>query len=101
MVFKALAHHTRRDLFERSCRKGERTVAVLTSGAGISQPIVHRYLGVLRDAGLVGGRINGGQTHYSAQMAPHGPLVSCTKEMAGVWESQFDALEDELRRMDQ
>ena len=46
-VFKALADPTRRALFERLCREGERTVAVLTSGAGVSQPVVSKHLGVL------------------------------------------------------
>jgi DNA-binding transcriptional ArsR family regulator len=101
IIFKALADPTRRALFERLCREGERTVAVLTSGAGVSQPVVSKHLGVLKDAGLVRGRIDGRQTHYSAQLAALSPLVDWTKEMAGFWEGRFDALEDLLRRMDQ
>ena len=100
-VFKALSDPTRRALFERLCREGERTVAVLTSGAGVSQPVVSKHLGVLKEAGLVRGRIDGRQTHYSAQPAALGPLVDWTKEMAGFWEGRFDALDDLLRRMDQ
>lgn len=100
-VFKALADPTRRALFERLCREGERTVGVLTSGAGVSQPVVSKHLGILRDAGLVRGRIDGRQTHYSAQLAALGPLVDWAREMAGFWEGRFDALEDLLRRMDQ
>ncbi|HWV22052.1 MAG TPA: metalloregulator ArsR/SmtB family transcription factor [Devosia sp.] len=100
-VFKALADPTRRALFERLCREGERTVAVLTSGAGVSQPVVSKHLGVLKEAGLVRGRIDGRQTHYSAQPAALGPLVDWTREMAGFWEGRFDALDDLLRRMDQ
>lgn len=101
MVFKALADPTRRALFERLCREGERTVAALTAQAGVSQPVVSKHLGVLKEAGLVRGRIDGRQTHYSAQLAALGPLVDWTKEMAGFWEGRFDALEDLLRRMDQ
>ena len=101
MVFKALSDPTRRALFERLCREGERTDAVLTAGAGVSQPVVSKHLGVLKDAGLVRGRIDGRQTHYSAQLAALGALVDWTKEMAGFWEDRFDALEDLLRRMDQ
>jgi hypothetical protein len=56
---------------------------------------------VLKEAGLVRGRIDGRQTHYSAQLAALGPLVDWTREMAGFWEGRFDALEDLLRRMDQ
>lgn len=101
MVFKALSDPTRRALFERLCREGERTVAVLTAGAGVSQPVVSKHLGVLKDAGLVHGRIDGRQTHYSAQLAALGPLVDWTREMAGFWEGRLDALDDLLRRMDQ
>lgn len=101
MVFKALADPTRRALFERLCREGERTVAALTAQAGVSQPVVSKHLGVLKEAGLVRGRIDGRQTHYSAQLAALGPLVDWTREMAGFWEGRFDALDDLLRRMDQ
>lgn len=101
MVFKALADPTRRALFERLCREGERTVAALTAQAGVSQPVVSKHLGVLKEAGLVRGRIDGRQTHYSAQLAALGPLVDWTREMAGFWEGRFDALDDILRRMDQ
>jgi len=101
LLFKALSDPTRRALFERLCREGERTVAVLTAGAGVSQPVVSKHLGILREAGLVRGRIDGRQTHYSAQLAALAPLVDWTKDMASFWEGRFDALEDLLRRMDQ
>ena len=100
-LFKALADPTRRALFERLCREGERTVGVLTAGAGVSQPVVSKHLGVLKDAGLVRGRIDGRQTHYSAELAALGPLVDWTKEMAKFWDGRFDALETLLGRMDQ
>ena len=100
-LFKALADPTRRALFERLCREGERTVGVLTAGAGVSQPVVSKHLGVLKEAGLVRGRIDGRQTHYSAEMAALGPLVDWTKEMVKFWDGRFDALENLLGRMDQ
>lgn len=101
LLFKALADPTRRAIFERLCREGERTVAALTAEAGVSQPVVSKHLGVLREAGLVVGRVDGRRTHYSAQLPALGPLVDWTREMAGFWEGRFDALEDLLRRMDQ
>lgn len=99
-LFKALSDPTRRALFERLCREGERTVAVLTAGAGVSQPVVSKHLGILREAGLVRGRIDGRQTHYSADLSALGPLVDWTREMAGFWEGRMNALDDLLRRMD-
>lgn len=99
-LFKALSDPTRRALFERLCREGERTVAVLTAGAGVSQPVVSKHLGILREAGLVRGRIDGRQTHYSADLSALGPLVDWTRQMAGFWEGRMNALDDLLRRMD-
>lgn len=101
LIFRTLADPTRRAIFERLCRDGEQTVGALTATAGVSQPAVSKHLGVLKQAGLVRDRHEGRQTHYSAQRAALAPLLDWTKEMAGFWESRFDALEDLLRRMDQ
>lgn len=101
LIFRTLADPTRRAIFERLCRDGEQTVGALTETAGVSQPAVSKHLGVLKQAGLVRDRHEGRQTHYSAQRAALAPLLDWTKDMAGFWESRFDALEDLLRRMDQ
>jgi DNA-binding transcriptional ArsR family regulator len=101
VLFRTLADPTRRAIFERLCRDGEQTVGALTAGAGVSQPAVSKHLGVLRQAGLVQGRNQGRQTHYSAQLAALAPLTDWTRQMAGFWRSRFDHLEDLLERMDQ
>ena len=101
LLFRTLADATRRAIFERLCREGEQTVGALTARAKISQPAVSKHLGILKQAGLVRDRHEGRQTHYSAQLGALAPLVDWTKEMAGFWESRFDALEDLLKRMDQ
>jgi len=101
LLFRTLADPTRRAIFERLCREGEKTVVALTAKAGVSQPVVSKHLGVLKQAGLVIGRHEGRQTHYSAQLGALAPLVDWTSEMAGFWEKKFDALEDLLQRMDQ
>ncbi|MBB3392586.1 DNA-binding transcriptional ArsR family regulator [Rhizobium sp. BK275] len=100
-LFRALADPTRRAIFERLCREGEKTVGVLTAGAGVSQPVVSKHLAVLKTAGLVRDRHEGRQTHYSAEIKALAPLADWTTEMAGFWEGRFDALEDLLKRMDQ
>ncbi|QPC42043.1 winged helix-turn-helix transcriptional regulator [Kaustia mangrovi] len=100
-LFRALADPTRRAIFERLCREGDQTVVALTAQAGISQPAVSKHLGVLKRAGLVRDRHEGRKTHYSARVEALAPLLDWTKEMAGFWESRFDALEDLLKRMDQ
>jgi len=100
-VFRTLADPTRRAIFERLCREGETTVGALTAGAGVSQPVVSKHLAVLREAGMVEGRQQGRQTHYSARREALAPLIDWTSQMTGFWESRFDDLENLLQRMDQ
>lgn len=100
-LFRALADPTRRAIFERLCREGEKTVGALTARAGVSQPVVSKHLAVLKTAGLVRDRHEGRQTHYSVEIKALAPLVDWTTEMADFWEKRFDALEDLLKRMDQ
>src|SRR3954447_17781087 len=101
MLFRTLADPTRRAIFERLCRDGERTVGALTARAGVSQPAVSKHLGVLKQAGLVRDRHEGRQTHYTAQLSALAPLIDWTSQMTWFWESRFDDLEDLLKRMDQ
>src|SRR4051794_34736137 len=101
LLFKTLADPTRRAIFERLCRNGDQTVAALTAGAGISQPAVSKHLAALKLAGLVRGRHQGRETHYSAQPGALSPLNDWTARMSTFWEGRFDALEDLLKRMDQ
>lgn len=100
-LFRTLADPTRRAIFERLCRDGEQTVAVLTRQAGVSQPAVSKHLAMLKQAGLVLDRPDGRQTHYSARRGALAPLIDWTSRMTGFWESRFDDLEDLLKRMDQ
>lgn len=100
-LFRTLADPTRRALFERLCREGEKTVGALTARAGVSQPVVSKHIGILKQAGLVAGRQEGRETHYRAQPAALLPLRDWTSEMAGFWERKIDDLEALLTRMDQ
>src|SRR3954465_9198500 len=100
-LFRTLADPTRRAIFERLCREGEQTVGALTARAGVSQPAVSKHLGILREAGLGRDRHEGRQTHYSPQLGALAALIDWTSQMAGFWQSRFDALEDLLKRMDQ
>src|SRR5208282_1007062 len=101
MLFRTLADPTRRAIFERLCRQGEQTVGALTARAGVSQPAVSKHLGVLKEAGLVRGRPDGRQIHYTAQLRALAPLIDWTSQMTGFWQGRFDQLEDLLKRMDQ
>ncbi|HEY7981387.1 MAG TPA: metalloregulator ArsR/SmtB family transcription factor [Candidatus Eremiobacteraceae bacterium] len=100
MLFKTLADPTRRAIFERLCREGEQTVAALTLQSGVSQPAVSKHLRVLKQAGLVQDRHEGRQTHYSARVGALTPLIEWTSQMAGLWQSRFDQLEQLLKGMD-
>lgn len=101
ILFRTLADPTRRALFERLCREGEKTVGALTAKAGVSQPVVSKHLSLLKQAGLVRDRHEGRQTHYSAQLGALAPLVDWTGQMTRFWEARLDDLENLLRRMDQ
>ena len=100
-LFRSLSDPTRRAIFERLCREGEKTVGDLTARAGVSQPVVSKHLALLKQAGLVRGRHEGRQTHYSAQLSALSPLIDWTSQMTGFWEDRFDDLENLLKRMDQ
>src|SRR5215475_11052891 len=100
-LFRTLADPTRRAIFERLCREGEKTVGAITARAKVSQPAVSKHLAALKQAGLVRDRHEGRQTHYSAQLKALAPLIDWTSQMTGFWESRFDDLEDLLKRMDQ
>src|SRR5260221_11020519 len=75
VLFRTLADPTRRALFERLCREGEKTVGALTARAGISQPALSKHLGGLKQAGLGRDRHQGRQTPYRAQPGALGPLI--------------------------
>ncbi|MHB8268263.1 ArsR/SmtB family transcription factor [Bradyrhizobium sp.] len=100
-LFRTLGDPTRRAIFERLCREGEKTVGALTAQAGVSQPAVSKHLGVLKQAGLVRDRHQGRQTHYSVQPGALAPLIAWTSQMTTFWQNRFDDLEDLLKRMDQ
>lgn len=99
-LFRSLSDPTRRAIFESLCREGEKTVGALTQRAGVSQPVVSKHLGVLERAGLVTGRREGRQSHYTAVIESLDPLVDWTVRMRGFWERRFDDLETLLGRMD-
>ena len=101
LLFKTLSDPTRRAIFERLCREGEKTVAALTGTAGVSQPVVSKHLAILKEAGLVRPRHEGRNTHYRAEAGGLASLIDWTSRMTGFWERRIDDLETLLKRMDQ
>jgi len=99
-IFRALSDPTRRAIFERLARDGEKTVHALTDRAGVSQPAVSKHLTVLKRAKLVRHRREGRETHYSAQPQALAPLVDWMSTYGAFWRDRFDQLEDLLKRME-
>ena len=99
-VFKALAHPTRRAIFEELTRKGEETVHALTRFAGVSQPAVSKHLMVLKRAKLVRHRREGRETHYRAKPEALAPMVDWLNLYGAFWRERFDKLEAVLERME-
>jgi len=100
-LFSTLADPTRRAIFERLSRGGEQTVHALTDGSGVSQPAISKHLSVLKLAGLVRGRRQGRETHYSAEPQALAPIVQWMSLYGAFWRDRVDRLEDLLKRMDQ
>ncbi len=100
-LFKVLADHTRRSIFERLVRGGEQTVHALTDHAGVSQPMVSKHLGALKLAGLVHDRREGRETHYSARPRALAPLVDWVSLYGAFWRERVARLETLLNKMDQ
>jgi DNA-binding transcriptional ArsR family regulator len=101
MLFRTLGDPTRRALFERLAREGESSVHRLTTGSGVSQPMVSRHLAALNQAGLVIGRREGRETRYRARPEGLSPLLGWMALYGAFWDDHFDALESLLKRMDQ
>jgi DNA-binding transcriptional ArsR family regulator len=99
-MFRSLADPTRRAIFERLVREGERTVGALTQESGVSQPAVSKHLRLLKDAGLVCERREGRQTHYRTRPKALKPLIDWISLYGVFWNEKVDRLEKLLDRME-
>jgi DNA-binding transcriptional ArsR family regulator len=100
-VFKSLADPTRRAILESLISDGEQSVRALTDRTHVSQPMVSKHLGVLKDAGLVRDRPEGRSVFYRAEPRGLAPMIDWMKFYRAFWVDKFDQLEDLLNRMDQ
>jgi len=73
-AFKALGHRDRRAILRLIADDDEVAVGTLVDETELDQPIVSQHLRVLRDAGLVGVRVEGNRRLYSVQFARIGEL---------------------------
>lgn len=65
-LIAAIAHPARRQMLTMT-RAGERTSSQLAHAIGLTRPAASQHLRVLRDAGLVSVRRQGGYRYYRAQ----------------------------------
>lgn len=100
-LFAALADPTRRRILELLVA-GERSAGDLTAGiraeVGLSQPAVSQHLAVLREAGLVGVRVDGARRMYSSQAAALGVVAAWVDRITPTFDRQLDALATEVAR---
>src|SRR4051794_30313229 len=97
-IFASLADPTRRAIFERLVREGELTVGTITAESSVSQPMVSKHLGVLKNAGLVIDRPSGRKTHYSARPEGLTPMIDWMSLYGAFWRDRFDQLETLLNQ---
>jgi DNA-binding transcriptional ArsR family regulator len=94
ILFKTLADPTRRAIFERLAREGERTVRAITDESSVSQPMVSKHLAVLKAAGLVRDRRDGRETYYSVRPQSLSPMIDWLKSYDAFCRGRFDVPKD-------
>jgi DNA-binding transcriptional ArsR family regulator len=94
-VLEVLAEPHRRRILDL-LRRGESSVGALVVELGKSQPLVSKHLRVLRQAGLVGVRVDGQRRVYSLQFEPLVELDTWLAPYRQMWRSSLDRLEEHL-----
>ena len=87
-AIEALSHPTRRALL-RLVMDRELPVGELAQRTGVSQPAASQHLKVLRDAGLVRGRVDGRRRLYQVDLQG---LQRLRVELDSLWEPALLAL---------
>jgi DNA-binding transcriptional ArsR family regulator len=89
-AIEAISHPRRRAML-RLVLDRELPVGELAARAGLSQPAASQHLKVLRDAGLVRGRVDGRRRLY--RVDPEG-LERLRRELDALWGQALQALKD-------
>jgi DNA-binding transcriptional ArsR family regulator len=92
----ALAHPSRRAML-RLVLDGELPVGELAERTGLSQPAASQHLKVLRDAGLVQGRVDGRRRLYRVDLQG---LQRLRQELDAYWGPALSALKDAVEAGD-
>jgi DNA-binding transcriptional ArsR family regulator len=92
----AIAHPGRRALLQLVLDR-ELGVGELAERTGVSQPAASQHLKVLRDAGLVRGRVDGRRRLYRVDL---GGLERLRRELDAYWGPALGALKDAAEARD-
>ena len=97
-TFEALAEPSRRRILDLLLHE-ERPVGALVRLLAASQPSVSKHLRVLRDAGLVGVRVDAQRRLYRVRPEPLREVALWLEPYRLLWESRLDDLERHLDQM--
>ncbi len=94
-AYAALAEPHRRQILDL-LRDGERPAGELVKRLELSQPGVSKHLKVLREAGLVGFRVDGRRRVYTLRPQPLAEVDAWLAPYRAFWSNRLDALERHL-----
>lgn len=97
--FTALADPTRRGILEL-LSAGERSSGDIAQKFAVSAPAISQHLKVLREARLVGVRVQGQHRIYGLDPAGWAELDDWQRRIRRFWSGRLDTLERELRKPD-
>jgi DNA-binding transcriptional ArsR family regulator len=90
-AFMVIADPTRRRILD-TLREGAADVGTLVERLGISQPLVSKHLGVLRDAGSVDVRVDGKRRVYELAEDPLPAVLAWVTPYHRKWSTGLDRL---------
>jgi DNA-binding transcriptional ArsR family regulator len=97
-AFNAVADASRRRLLD-ALGTEELTVGQLVDRLGLSQPQVSKHLGVLREVGLVEGRVDGRHRWYRVNGPALKPIHDWVRAFERTWNARLDRLDDLLAEL--
>jgi DNA-binding transcriptional ArsR family regulator len=92
-AFAVIADPTRRRILD-TLRDGAADVGTLVARLGISQPLVSKHLGVLRDAGSVDVTVDGKRRVYRLAEDPLPAVLAWVTPYHRKWSSSLDRLSE-------
>jgi DNA-binding transcriptional ArsR family regulator len=97
-AFAVLAEPNRRQILDL-LRERERPVGELVDALSLSQPAVSKHLRVLRQAGVVGSRVDAQRRLYRVRAAPLREIDAWLEPYRVLWSESLDILERHLEKM--